>query len=218
MLARMVRTVGEVLVTLGVVVLLLVVYELWITGIFAAHTQEVLHRDLQIAWAAPQQPPLAQVPIGDGIAILRIPKFGPHFDPVIVQGVTTAALERGPGHYPGTAPPGGVGDFVVSGHRTTWGHWFFNLDQLHPGDAVVVQTRTTWFVYQVTSTEIVAPTDLASIAPVPDHPDAVPTKAMLTLTTCNPRYSASQRLIVHGVLVQSMPTSAGTPAALAQAA
>ncbi|MHB8452436.1 MAG: class E sortase [Mycobacteriales bacterium] len=218
MLARIVKSVGEAFITLGVVVLLLVVYELWITGIFAAHTQEVLHRDLQIAWAQPQSPPLAQVPIGDGIAILRIPKFGRHYDPVIVQGVTTAALERGPGHYPGTAPPGGVGDFVVSGHRTTWGHWFFNLDQLHPGDSVVVQTRTRWFVYQVTSTEIVDPTDLASIAPVPDHPDAVPTKPMMTLTTCNPRYSASQRLIVHGILVQTMPTSAGAPAVLSQAA
>lgn len=211
---------GEVMVTLGVVCLLLVVYELWITGLFAAATQGELHQSLSRRWAGPVATPAPGAPpprlaLGSGIAILRIPLFGPSFDPVIVQGVGDTELSRGPGHYPGTALPGQIGNFVVSGHRTTWGHWFYSLNDLHPGAVIGVETQRHWYLYRVTSQEIVTPTDLAVVAPVADRPGVTPTQAEITLTTCNPLFSASQRLIVHGVLTQTLPRTAALPAALA---
>lgn len=213
---------GEVMVTLGVVCLLLVSYELWITGLFASATQSALHQSLSRRWAAaavgpaPNGPP-PPLALGSGIAILRIPLFGPSYDPVIVQGVGDAQLSRGPGHYPGTALPGQIGNFVVSGHRTTWGHWFYSINNLRPGSVIGVETQRHWYIYRVTSQEIVTPTDLAVVAPVADHPGITPTQAEITLTTCNPLFSASQRLIVHGILTQTLPRTAALPAALAVA-
>lgn len=217
---KVVRTVGEVLITLGVIVALFIVYELWVTGIFAASTQARLHRELARAWAvpvpssSPGDPP-APLRLGSGIAILRIPRFGAGYDPVIVQGVDTADLERGPGHYPGTAMPGGVGNFVVSGHRTTWGHWFYEINILTPGDVIGIETRTHWYIYRVTAQQVVSPYDLAVIAPVPNHPGVKPTQRLLTLTTCTPTFSAAQRLVVYGILSEVLPRTGALPAVLA---
>lgn len=220
MTLRLLRGAGELLVTLGVIALLLVIYELFVTGIFAAGTQQSLHHQIVREWARPPAQVagtgLSSVALGDGVAILRIPRFGASYDPVIVQGAATADLERGPGHIPGTAMPGEVGNFVVSGHRTTWGHWFYNLDELRPGDAVVIETRTTWYTYRVQYTHIVSPYDVAAVAPVPDHPGQRPTQRLFTFTTCNPRFSAAQRMVVGGMLASTQPRSAGTPAVLLQ--
>lgn len=219
---RLLHGLGELLITVGVVALLLVVYELEITPLYAARSQSGLHQALSRQWARanlPDQvapdPALPTVPIGSGVAILRIPRFGAAYDPVIVQGVGESSLSQGPGHYPGTAMPGQIGNFVVSGHRTTWGHWFYNLNELTKGDHVVVETRRHWYVYTVTTDPFaVSPYDLAVVLPVPDHPGAKPTQRLLTLTTCNPRFSAAQRLIVHGVLTSVTARSAGVPPVL----
>ena len=217
-----VRSLGELLITAGVVILLFVAYELWFTNFYTAQEQHDLRHQLEQQWglpipqgsSAPGEQPLAEPPLGDGVAILRIPRLGKDYVKVIVEGVNHEDLKKGPGHYPGTAMPGQIGDFVVSGHRTTYGAPFNQLDRLEHLDPIVVETRSMWFVYKVTSTEVVLPTDIATIAPVPDHPGEKPTKAWLTFTTCHPKYSASHRLIVHGVLVAEQPKSDGRPAAL----
>jgi sortase A len=137
---------------------------------------------------------------------------------VVFEGVSHEDLKRGPGHYPGTALPGVVGNMVISGHRTTYGAPFNRVDELHAGDPIVLETRDTWFTYRVTSEQVVAPTAVSVTYPVPGQKGAVPTKRLLTLTTCNPKYSATQRLIVHAILDTSLPKSAGTPPALATGA
>jgi sortase A len=91
--------------------------------------------------------------------------------------------------------PGEVGNFSVAGHRIPAIFW--DLDILRPGDVIEVQTRDDTFTYHVTSTEIVKPSAVAVVAPVPDYPGETPTEAMLTLTTCNPKWDNYQRLIVH---------------------
>ena len=105
------------------------------------------------------------------------------------EGVGEAQLEQGPGHYPGTALPGESGNVAIAGHRTTYAHPFYNLDALSPGDDIYILTAQGLFHYTVTGTQIVAPTDVNVL-------DTVPGKSTLTLTTCNPRYSAAQRLVV----------------------
>lgn len=214
-ISNLIRFIGEMLITIGLVLLLFVAYELWVTDIFNNRTQSKLHTTLQQEWAStPKAPTVQKVDIGDGIAVLRIPRFGRSYDPVIVEGAGTAALEKGPGHYPGSALPGQVGNFVVSGHRTTYGKPFSRLDELRVGDKIVVETRDRWVTYAVTSTRIVSPSDVNVILPVPDQPGVTPHERLATFTTCNPRFSASQRLIVFSKLVSNTAKSAGLPPAL----
>lgn len=216
-LAAWLRGTGEALITIGLVMLLFVAYELWVTDLFQHRTQSALHNSLQEEWQKPatsKGPLIDKVEIGQGIAVLRIPRLGAHYDPVVVEGVGTGALEKGPGHYPGSALPGELGNFVVSGHRTTFGKPFSDLDKLKNGDPIVVETRDHWFTYSVTGTEVVQPSDVAVILPVPRQPGAKPTEKLLTFTTCNPRFSASTRLIVSAKLTASQLKSKGLPKAL----
>jgi sortase A len=218
-----VRGIGQTLITAGLVILLFVAYELWWTGLTTRHDQHELLNTLHQQWT--QGKTIKDPALGSGIAILRIPRLGRKYSFVVVQGTSTADLIKGPGHYPGTAMPGQVGNFTVAGHRTTYLHPFYNINELKVGDPIVLETRTMWFTYRVqdipgTSArhqEIVSPSDIAVSYPVPDQPNAsaVPTQRVLTFTSCNPRYSAAQRIVVHALLSQRQPKSAGLPPALA---
>ena len=111
--------------------------------------------------------------------------------------------------------PGGVGNFAMAGHRTTYAKPFNRVQELQVGDPIVVRTESTWYVYRVTSTEIVRPQDVGVVAPVPGRPGAKATERSITLTTCHPMYSARQRFIVHGVLDYWAPVADGVPAEIA---
>lgn len=212
---RVVRGTGIALVAAGVLVLLFVAYELWGTGFTTAAHQRALraqfeHQLQEHRHPASTQPPggattttttvpitgvqqPVAAPLGDGapVGILDIPKIGVNF--VVVEGTDTADLIKGPGHYTGTAMPGNPGNAAIAGHRTTYLHPFYNLDGLAPGDPIYITTLQGRFQYDVTSTVVVDPSDVSVLAPT-----ATPT---LTLTTCNPRYSASTRLVVKATLV-----------------
>jgi len=216
---------GQILITFGAVVLLFCVYELEVTGLYTAQQQDRLGRQLTQQWAqepnTPAQPgqPARPVPValslGGALARLHVPRFGAEYAKVVVEGVATEDLKRGPGHYPGTALPGALGNVVLSGHRTTYGQPFNRLDELNPGDAVVLETRDTWFTYRVTGTTIVSPTAIEATYPVPGRAGQPPTQHLLTMTTCNPKYSARQRLVVRAVLQGKRPKGNGLPPALA---
>ncbi|HVE98550.1 MAG TPA: class E sortase [Mycobacteriales bacterium] len=214
MLAKTLRGVGETLITVGLVILLFCVYELYFTGLETAAEQRKGRAALLDTWQAPVPAPsgatvLAQVDLGAGLAILRIPRLGPNYAKVVFEGVRTDDLKKGPGHVPGTAMPGAVGNTVVSGHRTTYGAPFGDIDRLDPGDALVLETRDAWYTYRVVREEIVRPTDVDVILPVPRQPDAKPTKALLTLTTCHPKYSARQRFITFAELAETTKKAPG---------
>ena len=212
------RGVGQTLITLGVVILLFCAYELWFTGIYTAREQKHLRNELpQVLSSAPPLPGTPEFPpilAGHGIAVLRIPRLGLGYLKVIVEGVSRDDLRKGPGHIPGTALPGQIGNFVVSGHRTTYGAPFNRLDEIKPGDAIVLETQTTWYVYRETKEITVAPSAYWVTDPVPGQPGVHATQRMLTFTTCNPKYSASQRLVLFGQLETSRPKSAGPPTAV----
>lgn len=159
--------------------------------------------------------PAPSVPQGSAMARLYLPSLQGDRPLVLIEGVGVADLKKGPGHLPGSAQPGEIGNSVVSGHRTTYGAPFGDLDRLEPGDAVVVQTRDAWVTYRITGTQVVDPSAVQVTFPVPGQARAVPTRRLLTLTTCHPEYSARERLIVRGELEASTSMSAGPPAALA---
>jgi sortase A len=217
-----VRGVGQTLITFGVVVLLFGVYELKITNVYTAQQQDRLEEGLERAWAAapPRSVPGANpagpaaVELGEGLAVLRIPAIDDDYSNVVVNGVGVEELKTGPGHYPGTALPGEVGNVVLSGHRTTYGAPFERFDELAPGMAVVLGTRDTWFTYRVTASQVVSPSAIEVTYPVPGDPDATPTRRLLTMTTCHPKFSAKQRLIVSAELESALPKADGAPPAL----
>jgi sortase A len=215
---RMINNVGEVLITLGVVLILYSIYQLLWTNIETGFAQNSLRDDLVQAWRDPPREPRAvQAPppaLGEAVAIIHIPRLGSDFSRVVVEGVRVEDLARGPGHYPGTALPGQVGNFAVAGHRATNGEPFRKLDRLAKGDAVLLETRDAYYTYVVDSSEIVEPAQVGVILPVPNEPGAQPERPLITLTTCHPRWASTHRLIVYGHLAAEQPKSAGPPAVL----
>ena len=129
--------------------------------------------------------------LGTEIGRIVIPKI--ELDLVVVEGVDRDNLRRGPGHMPWTPMPGQVGNTVISGHRVTNGAPFFSLDELEPGDEILVETVTGTHTYVVREQFSVLPTDVWVTNSRPG--------AWLTLTTCNPRFSARERLITVAELV-----------------
>ncbi|OLT37882.1 hypothetical protein BJF79_28710 [Actinomadura sp. CNU-125] len=142
-------------------------------------------------------------------ARIRVPAFGPSYRYTVVEGVGVADLRKGPGHYPGSAGPGKVGNMAIAGHRTTYGGPFERNGELERGDEILVDTATTTYVYTVTKHIVVRPSRTDVVAPVPGKPGAAPRKAMLTLTTCHPKFSAAYRLVVFAELADRDPRPAG---------
>lgn len=158
-------------------------------------------------------PPTAPAPPppGDAVAIIRIPKIG--VDHAVVEGVGRPDLRKGPGHYPDTPMPGQLGNAAIAGHRTTYGAPFNRLDELAPGDEISVTTVAGDYRYRVSELQVVRPSDVAVLDPHPDPEHEGRPLATLTLTTCNPKYSAAQRLVATAVLdVPKSPPPAAAPA------
>jgi sortase A len=133
------------------------------------------------------------VPVEDeAFARLIVPSLG--LEAIVFEGVGTETLTKGPGHMPGTPIPGQPGNSVISGHRTTYGRPFYDFDLLAAGDRIEIETSIGTHVYEVRESIIVAPTD---VWVTDDRPGA-----WLTLTTCHPRFSARQRLIISAELVE----------------
>jgi sortase A len=226
---RTIAAIGRALVTIGLLILLFVAYQLWGTGVFAARAQARLDRDFEQARRAYQSqqvattttttapggttvPPRATTttapltrpappipPAGEVGGRIRIPEIG--VDWSFVEGVSRSDLMKGPGHYPETPFPGTLGNAAIAGHRTTYGQPFHNLDELEPGDEIVIETLAGTFTYEMTEQLIVRPTQIEVVANTPD--------AQLTLTSCHPKGSASQRIVVKAKLV---PNKSARPA------
>jgi sortase A len=224
--ARVLGAIGRVLITAGVLVLLFVVYQLWGTGIQEARAQNSLEDQfaevLQNAGSdAPgatdattpstTAPPVTTAPPpappdGDAAAHIAIPKIG--LDKIVVEGVSVADLKRGPGHYPGSPMPGQPGNAAIAGHRTTYGAPFNRIDELNPGDEILVTTLQGSFRYEVTDQQIVTPDQVEVLNDFGDN--------RLTLTACHPKLSARQRIVVIAKLAANVtPAPAPDPATVA---
>jgi sortase A len=228
-LRRVADILGRVLIGLGVLLLLFTAYQIWGTSVQEAHTQSGLRTQLQhetdndaIRNALAQESALDKLPTGPPVAAphstapaegnpvgdIRIPVIG--LNQVIVEGTNTPDLRKGPGHYTGTPLPGQAGNAAVAGHRTTYGHPFYNLDSVKVGDPIVVTTLQGVFVYDTTKSFVVSPTDTSVVDDVLGN--------QLTLTTCNPRFSATTRLIIQATLAHSqLFQNEGLPATKAKA-
>ncbi len=142
----------------------------------------------------PPADPYAPTPIVQ-VGVIEIPKI--HLVHPVYEGITLTVIDHGPGHWPGTAMPCGVGNTVFPGHRVTHSHPFLDLDLMSPGDQIVFHMKGHDCVYAVTGTQIVQPTDLWVI-------DQTQEKTV-TLIACHPKHSAAQRIVVKGTLIADIP-------------
>ena len=225
-----VQVMGELLITLGLVLVLFVVWELWWTNIEADRNQESAMEELfagfepvPVAPASPLpepygDPAVLPAPETDGttFAAIYIPRFGAEHARPVTQGVGTEVLDTlGLGHYPETAMPGEVGNFALAGHRQTHGQVLDAVDTLVPGDRIYVQTAQGYYTYVFRNSQIVLPDRVDVLAPVPTQPGIAPEERILTLTTCNPRFGSQERFISYAVLDSWQPASAGPPEEIA---
>ncbi len=227
-MSRVLGFIGRTLIVAGLFILGFVGYQLWGTSIEEGRNQGDLthslaeHVDSKQTDVNPATvdvnglakalsrvdpataPPSAEPADGQPVGIIEIPKIG--LERVIVQGVSKADLKKGPGHYPGTPLPGQAGNSGIAGHRTTYGAPFNRIDELSPGDQVLITTPQGRFTYKVIpgpgsdqAPYVVKPTDVSVLLDKGDN--------RITLTACHPKYSAKQRIIVNAVL-SSEPAAA----------
>lgn len=219
---------GEILVTVGVLIALFVLWQVWINNEVAGATQSAASVDLSEQWArepvaAPEvEPVVAAEPEHDEtFANLIVPRFGKDFHRPIGQGVgfdVINDLSQGMGHYEQSQMPGEVGNFALASHRSAYGGAFHTVNELELGDAIYVETKDGWYKYLYRNTEYVAPSGIGVIEAVPQESDATPTERYITLTTCNPLYSSAERIISYGVFDSWYPRADGPPAEIADIA
>ncbi|TAJ48740.1 MAG: class E sortase [Herbiconiux sp.] len=241
MVSRVVGVFGELLITAGVLVLLFLGWQFSLNGIMLSNQQASDADSLAQNWAtqtaaptptatqpsaepvAPstfqygEPPTLATPGNAQEFAILYVPRFGSDFKKTIAEGVDPRSVlnNGGAGHYSTTQMPGQVGNFAIAAHRDGWGSPFLKINELQVGDQIYVETQDGWYTYTYRSSEYVTPYGVGVIDPVPQNPGASPVDRLITLTSCNPLYIASERVIAYGVLTDWTPRSAGPPAAIA---
>ncbi|MFD7498480.1 class E sortase [Streptomyces sp. NPDC059832] len=232
-----VRTFSELCITIGALIVLFVVYVLFWTGVKAADAAEGQIDSLRSRWAqgtvsapapqasptskasksskAPKEPPApAAYQDGKPFAMLYIPRFGKGWEWPVLENTEVRTLQKGLGHYAGTARLGASGNFAVAGHRRTYGDPFKDFPKLRPGDAVVLTDGTTWFTYRIDKKPYrTVPSDIGVIDPVPRKSGFDGPGRYLTLTTCDPEWGSSHRLIAWAHLDATQPVTEGKPAA-----
>lgn len=238
---RIIGVFGELLITVGVLVLLFLGWQLWWNSIVLGNQQSGAATSLSDQWQtlAPTGAPVVPTPTttvpgstvpdfgrppvlaapaaGADFAILYVPRFGEGYKRTISQGIDPGSVlnKGGAGHYPDSQMPGEVGNFAIAAHRDGWGSAFININELHLGDAIYVETRDGWYTYRFRGLEYVTPFGVGVIDPIPQVTGATATDRLITLTSCNPLYIASERIIGYGAFESWQPRSAGAPTQIA---
>lgn len=225
-LIKLIGIVGELIFTVGVLIGLFMVWQLMWTDVVAVKEQDQIIAELEQEWEVPETvgtkhtdtpPEIEEVSENEIYATVWIPSFSREKFP-LAEGVGLEEVlnTKGSGHYPETAQVGEVGNFSIAGHRNTYGRPLYEIANLKDGDEIIIETEHTYYVYVFDSSEIVKPSNVEVIAPVPGDTtwEKEPTERYLTLTACHPMYSAQERYIVHAKFDYWTPRSEGLPPAL----
>lgn len=227
---RVLGVVGELLITLGVIVLFFLAWQLWINNAIVTNEQTTLTKEMQEEWqvetpttSTPDNTDYGPAPafagVGEGakFATVYIPRLGANSGRVVSNSVDLpSVLNHGYyGHYPQTQWPGQTGNFALAIHRTNWGSPFADSNKLETGDKIYVETKDGYYTYVFRNYEYVLPTTVSVILPTPGKNVVTKDQSLITITTCNPLLGDAERLIVYGVLDSWRPRSAGPPSAIA---
>ena len=232
---------GEILITIGVVALLYVAWQMWIGDWIIGAEKHKEASALSQSWMTPAPSPSASdspdatpsptptasaeavVPVqdqqehGTQFGVMFVPRFGPEWQFTIASGTSrTDILDQGEiGHYNDTAMPGGVGNTVYAAHRWTSGAPFDPIDKLVIGDAIVIQTPDGWYTYRFRTLEYVPDTQVEVLLPVPQQVGVAANGRYLTLTSCAPKLNMLERIIAYAVFESFTPAASASPASLA---
>lgn len=233
--ASVVGVLGELLITAGVVVMLFLGWYVWLNDIIAGAQQQNAASEVQEQLRAeferdraespdepseprdPGEPAVtAAPPEGEAFGTLIVPRFGDSYVRTIASGVDLQTVLNNPrlgvGHYMETQMPGELGNVALAAHRTTYGAPFADIAELRVGDRIYVETRDGWYEYVFRNLEYVWPTAVQVLEPVPQAPQVEANERYLTLTSCNPKFSAAERIIAYAVFETWYPRENGPPA------
>lgn len=217
--------IGELLITVGLFLMLFVVWQLWWTSmVLEGPVRAEIEQFQEIAppvtdtftevRRTDDPPPVGEVAHGEIYALLHVPRWNWRIMP-IAQGVTPDVLDNGwAGHYPETQQAGEIGNFALAAHRRTYMNNFRRIDTLEDGDPIVVETKDAYLVYEVYGREIVDPSAIRVVLPVPNEPNAIPTKRIMTMTTCHPEFGNTHRFVVWSEMKYWVSKEDGVPKVL----
>ncbi len=232
--SRGLGVVGESLITLGVVVMMFLGWQLWVNDVIIYNESTAVAEENAAKWttsktpeptsseaAPPDYGPAPVMSKATNAAVfgnVYIPRFGNDYIKVAAEGVgAQETLNRGYfGRYPNSQLPGEPGNLAFAVHRSGYGNPFREAPKLQVGDVIVLQTPNGYYEYRVRNTEYVVPTQVEVVNAVPGGSNpAVPGQSVLTITTCNPELGNAERLIVYAVMVGWQPADAGPPQEIA---
>lgn len=213
-IAATVSFIGEILITLGLILALFVVYSLWWTNVIADRHEKAAAQRVRQQWA--QSTPSGggdsapkSLDTKDGIGFLHVPAMGGHYEVLVKKGTSTDVLNEGvAGYYtsptPSALPWDKTGNFTLAAHRDGHGAKFHNIDKIRTGDPIVFESKDTWYVYKVYKIlDQTSKYDVAVTAQVPKESGRTKPGRYITLTTCTPVYTSRYRYIVWGELVRT---------------
>jgi len=203
-LSKLRLLVSDALITFAIFAVMYAAYQTVWSGFVSQVNISGARSEVESKWI---QTPLAEPMMHQGFALAYIPRLKDKvWELPITKGVDSEDLISGLGQYPDNALPGEKGNFALAGHRATYGEPFANIDQLKQDDEVIIQTADNWYVYRLILDEIVEPTETWVLE---ENPGGIVNKtgieAMITLTTCHPRWGSTQRWIWWGVLTDVRP-------------
>lgn len=230
---------GEVFITVGVLVFLFLGWQLWLNDIIVGDQQNHVAADIAQSWDAEnpkfwdrdnvsiQEQP-EQEDFGDPVitaapqenatfAVMYAPRFGDDWAREVGAGIgldevlNTSRI----GHYPDTQLPGELGNIALAAHRLTYGAPFRDINQLQLGDKLYLKTKDGYYTYSFRNLEYVGPEGVGVLEPVPQRVGEEATESMLTIMSCNPKWSIKERIIAYAVFDSWRPIAAGPPAEIA---
>lgn len=223
--------IGELLITAGFLVFLFLGWQLWLNDIIVGEQQNDVAAGLASSWTSGNvslnqetvkadygEPPVMTAPAeAQAFAVMYIPRFGEDYRRTVSEGISTTRVlnKNGIGHYGTTQMPGAIGNFAVAAHRTTYGAPFGGIAELRVGDRIYVQTQDAYYTYVFRNRETVSPSGVGVLDPVPQFQNVEPEARLLTMTSCNPKFSAAERIIAYAVLESWQPASVGPPSEIA---
>lgn len=222
---------GELLITAGVLVFLFLGWQLWLNDLVVGDQQNHEAASIAKSWDVAGDPaketptvvdngaPIVDIAPANAktFAVMYVPRFGADWAREIAEGIGVADVlnTKRIGHYPTTQMPGAIGNFAVAAHRLTYGAPFRDIDQLQVGDRIYVKTPDGYYTYVFRNLEYVDKHGVGVLDPVPQLPSVDPTERLMTLMSCNPKYSVAERIVAYAVFDSWQPISAGPPAEIA---
>ena len=203
---KLLRLIANGLIAVGIIGAAAIAYQVWGTNVTSAVLAQQERTALQIEFSKPNNlvPSLVEPDASKSFALVTIPKLKVKDFP-LVQGIEERDLARGFGHYPGTAMPGGLGNFAIAGHRAGNGEPFAEFEKLVAGDKIFVKTADATYVYALEYDTKVKPSGTWVIDKNPKNMPIDNTRKLITLTTCDPKWNSTHRWVWWGSLSEIIP-------------